>query len=183
MPDHTARTTKTATTPTTPEAARANLVQHSPGTPGSARRGEWRPAVPGSRVTEAELVRQLQPVVKDTPGVASLVPSAKTALDRLRLSRVASRSASRADAGSANSVGTGRADQAEPDTSGDGITVTLDGDTVAAVLDITVTATASVLATALAVHSAAAQVLRRTYPGRHTVTVNVLGFDPVDSHS
>ncbi len=128
---------------------------------------------------DRELVRRLQLVVTNTAGVASLVPSMKTALDRLRRSRGPSSTPSQAgpDNGDNNDGAIGRTDQGGSDTSGDGITLTLNRDTVGAVLDITVSASASVLATALAVHTAAAQVLEHGYRGPHSVTVNVLGLD------
>lgn len=162
MPDTTAQDTKTTPDDRTRPAHRA---------PGTTNGPQTEP-VPGPSMTAAELAARLQPVVKDATGVATLVPSLTTALSRLQLGRGPAPTentdrdhADRSSGGSAT------------DTSRDGVTVTLDGDTATAVLDITVTTAASVLATALAVHAAATRVLETTHPGRHTVTVNVLGLD------
>ena len=124
---------------------------------------------------ERESVQRLHAVVTDTAGVAGLVPTLKTSLSRLRQGRGSTPS----DGGGADVSGDSLpVPAAEP--SGDGVSITVHGDEVSVVLDIIATTGASVLTTALAVHAAASQFLEVTHPGRHSVTVNVLGLDQDD---
>lgn len=138
---------------------------------------------PEPSVTKAELGRRLRRAVEGTAGVASLVPSMTTALNRLRLGRATAAPLPTAVTGSDSGNTTSehasdRAEHSELVTSEDGITVALEGGTMTAVLDIRATTATSVLATALAVHAAATEVLECACPGGHSVTVNVLGLDP-----
>lgn len=124
-------------------------------------------------VTRGELIRRLEVVVLDTPGVASLVPSMSSALNRLRL-----RALPRAKPSVQGDGPEGDARYEQPNLTGDGISLKLRSDAVTATFDITVAASASALATAVAVRRAASRVLETTHPGRHIVLVNVLGREP-----
>lgn len=120
------------------------------------------PHAPQLAVSTGDLAHHLHTVVLDIPGVATLVPTMTTALSRLRRRRSRGRSDD---------------DERHLDTSRDGVSVTVDEDAVTAVLDITVASTAPVLATALAVRSAAMTALESAHPGAYTVRVNVLGLE------
>lgn len=128
-------------------------------------------------LTEVSLEKRLHGVVVGIAGVGSLVPSMKTAVQRLR--QDGSSAPTQPEAGVTDNSASQRPGHPDPDASGDGITVTLHGGAVTAVLDITAVPTASVLHTALAVHSAALKMLNSIHAGRHTVRVNVLGLGDV----
>jgi hypothetical protein len=115
--------------------------------------------------------------VLDIPGVASLVPNVTTALKRLRIHQIVrtKQSRTRNDSNTADRK-SGR--EGDPDTSGDGITVTIEDDDVTVILDVIVTSTTSVLDTAIAIRSAAENRLEATHPARCTVKVNVLAIEP-----
>lgn len=136
------------------------------------------PHAPHPATTTDDLVRHLQQVVLDTPRVATLVPTMTTAFTRLRRRRQ-----TRPNQPTSNNSSSSQRDR-EHLTPGDGVTVTVEGNAVTAVLDITVDPTASVLATALAVRSAAAAALEIAHAGAYTVKVNVLDLEasPDDKH-
>ena len=127
------------------------------------------PHTPQLATTTDDLVRHLQQVVLDTPRVATLVPTMTTAFTRLRLRRRTLTNQLTSDSS--------RQRDREHLTPGDGVTVTVEGNAVTAVLDITVDPTDSVLVTALAVRSAAAAALEIAHPGAYTVKVNVLDLE------
>lgn len=121
------------------------------------------PENPMTPVTKDEITRELERTVLAVPGVSGLVPTLREALIRLRQHRIAG--------------------PPPPPQPSDGITVVLDAGVVSsAILDVSVTSGASVLATALAVQSAVTALLQSTIsdgPGTHPVVkVNVLGVDP-----
>lgn len=128
-------------------------------------------------LTEVSIEQRLHGVVVGIAGVGSLVPSMKTAVQRLRHNSTSA--PTRPAAVLAGNSASQRPGHPDPDASGDGITVTLHGGAVTAVLDITAVPTVSVLHTALAVHSAALKMLNSMHAGRHTVRVNVLGLGDV----
>lgn len=179
MPDNNPRATEAADT-TTSQTASVQAGKPSRGTVTAGDR--LGTARPNPEPTHAQLVTQLHLAVSGTPGVASLVPSMATALNRLHQASAMTPTSSTADSRSSERTSPepdeGGATDGGPDTPTDGISLTLAGQAVAVVLDIRAVNTASVLATALAVHAAASNVLELTHPGRHTVTVNVLGLDP-----
>ncbi len=121
------------------------------------------PENPMTPVTKDEITRELERTVLAVPGVSGLVPTLREALIRLRQHRIAG--------------------PPPPPQPSDGITVELDAGVVSsAILDVSVTSRASVLATALAVQSAVTALLLSTSsdgPSTHLVVkVNVLGVDP-----
>jgi hypothetical protein len=102
------------------------------------------------------LARQLHDVALGIPGVVTLVPTMSSALSRLRPRPAA--------------------DRPDRDRSPDGVSVSVEDGAVAAVIDITVAPSASVLTTAQAVHAAAVSALGVRFEAL-VVRVNVLGLE------
>ena len=109
-----------------------------------------------------DLARHLHDVVLAIPGVATLVPTMTTALSRLRRGRLPAKNDDH---------------ERRSDLAADGVSVTIDEDAVTAVIDITVAAPDSVLATAQAVHAAAVTTLSSAQATAPIVRVNVLGLE------